>query len=275
MKHLEKWSIWSILFLLVVFFDTLAGEWLLQDTEYRMLSAYSTESDSFRAMKLGEAVAAAPSLDIRQIAALMAENGFDLTGIRDLSYDDSALRRKKPVEYQKLCQAYTTILQDLRYFPIPASTDPKVPPVSFENSWQEERTYGGKRGHEGCDIMGMERPRGFYPVISMSDGIVEKVGWLEQGGWRIGIRTPKGAYLYYAHLHSYSREWKEGDVVGAGEWLGFMGDSGYSATPGTVGNFPVHLHLGIYFKTDHQEECSVNPYWILKHFMKFQLKYAY
>ena len=68
----------------------------------------------------------------------------------------------------------------------------------------------------------------------MSSGTVEKVGWLELGGWRIGIRSPSGAYLYYAHLYSYSRDWKEGDTVEAGELLGFMGDSGYGREENTV-----------------------------------------
>ena len=128
---------------------------------------------------------------------------------------------------------------------------------------------------EGCDIMGTERPRGYYPVVSMSDGVVEKVGWLEKGGWRIGIRAPGGAYLYYAHLYGYSREWQEGDAVKAGELLGFMGDTGYSTVEGTTGNFEVHLHVGIYMKTDHEDEMSINPYWVLKYLQKYRLKYSY
>lgn len=139
----------------------------------------------------------------------------------------------------------------------------------------DPRTYGGERGHEGCDLMGNKRPRGYYPVVSMSDGVVEKVGWLNKGGWRIGIRTPGGAYLYYAHLYGYSKEWKEGDTVRAGELLGFMGDTGYSEIEGTTGNFDVHLHVGIYLKTDHNEEMSVNPYWVLKYLEKYRLKYSY
>ena len=123
--------------------------------------------------------------------------------------------------------------------------------------------------------MGTERPRGYYPVVSMSDGVVEKVGWLEKGGWRIGIRAPGGAYLYYAHLYGYSREWQEGDAVKAGELLGFMGDTGYSTVEGTTGNFEVHLHVGIYMKTDHEDEMSINPYWVLKYLQKYRLKYSY
>ena len=109
----------------------------------------------------------------------------------------------------------------------------------------------------------------------MSDGVVERIGWLEMGGWRIGIRCPGGAYLYYAHLYDYARNFQEGDQVKAGELLGYMGDTGYGKTEGTTGNFDVHLHLGIYIKTDHNEEMSVNPFWILKYLEKRRLIFTY
>ena len=109
----------------------------------------------------------------------------------------------------------------------------------------------------------------------MSSGTVDKVGWLEQGGWRIGIRTESGAYLYYAHLYSYSSKWQEGDTVKAGQLLGFMGDSGYGKEENTVGQFPVHLHVGIYIRTAHYEELSVNPYWILRYLEKRRISCEY
>ena len=52
--------------------------------------------------------------------------------------------------FEKIC---TALWNDIRYFPVPES--PKHPQyqVSFVDSWMGERTYGGKRGHEGCDLM--------------------------------------------------------------------------------------------------------------------------
>ena len=76
-------------------------------------------------------------------------------------------------------------------------------------------------------------------------------------------------------MYGYSREWQEGDAVKAGELLGFMGDTGYSTVEGTTGNFEVHLHVGIYMKTDHEDEMSINPYWVLKYLQKYRLKYSY
>ena len=48
--------------------------------------------------------------------------------------------------------------------------------------------------------------------------------------------------------------------MAAGELLGFMGDSGYSEIEGTVGNFDVHLHFGIYLNDEENREFSINSY---------------
>ena len=93
--------------------------------------------------------------------------------------------------------------------------------------------------------------------------MVENIGWLELGGYRIGIRSDSGGYFYYAHLASYYDNLKEGDIIRAGQLIGFMGDTGYSKVEGTTGNFDVHLHVGIYLNIDNQE-ISINPYYILK-----------
>ena len=48
-----------------------------------------------------------------------------------------------------------------------------------------------KQSHEGIDIM---CDRG-VPVVSVCDRVVEKKGWLELGGWRLGIRSDDGIYI--------------------------------------------------------------------------------
>lgn len=267
-----------ILIVLLAMFQVTMTDHLVNNPDFYQLDAYTWESDDFRSMKLGELVAsqsAVGGIDYDMLTTLMIDYEYDLTGVEKLSYRNDRLVEKRGADYRKLKNAYETVLTDLKYFPIPKSTEPSTPAVTFENGWMDKRTYGGERGHEGCDIMGTGRERGFYPVMSMSDGVVEKVGWLEKGGWRLGIRTPSGLYIYYAHLYSYSRDWQEGDKVKAGELLGFMGDTGYSTVEGTVGNFEVHLHVGFYMKTDHYEELSLNPYWILKYLEKSSLKVHY
>lgn len=163
---------------------------------------------------------------------------------------------------ESILKYYETILGDLKCFPVlKDSTGAAV--VNFDNSWGAGRNYKGERKHEGTDIISSNNERGYFQIVSMSDGVVEKMGWLELGGYRIGIRTPKGAYIYYAHMCEYAPELKIGSVVKAGQVLGTMGDSGYSKVEGTTGNFDVHLHLGIYFNIG-EKEYSVNPYFILK-----------
>jgi hypothetical protein len=195
----------------------------------------------------------------------MLANEFDLVKHKLVS-ESVFLRGRSRLEqrkgYIRLYEYYEAILSDLKCFPVPrvdgnsANTD-----ISFVDTWNELRKYGGKRRHEGTDIMANNNLRGYYPIISITDGTVEKLGWLEKGGYRVGIRAPSGAYFYYAHLYSYAPGLSVGDNIIAGQLLGYMGDSGYGKE-GTVGQFDVHLHLGIYVQTE-AGEMSVNPYALL------------
>ena len=94
--------------------------------------------------------------------------------------------------YLAACQACG---DDLQYFPVAESSDNSRLSVSFEDSWMFDRSYGGERGHEGTDIMPSVNEPGRFPVVSMTDGIVESKGWLELGGYRLGIRAPPWSLL--------------------------------------------------------------------------------
>ena len=178
-------------------------------------------------------------------------------------------------DYETLMGYLMAVFEDLTYFPVPLSLVHTEAGVSYVDSWMFERTFGGKRGHEGTDIMADINKRGRYPVISMTDGVVEQVGWLTKGGYRLGIRSSHGGYFYYAHLYDYARDFQPGDLVKAGEWIGFMGDSGYSEVEGTVGNFDVHLHVGIYVNLPDGSEMSINPYVPLQYLEAHKLSYTY
>lgn len=170
--------------------------------------------------------------------------------------------------YWELYDYYRAVLADLKYFPVPRMSSSEI---TYADSWNALRTYGGERNHEGTDLMALNNLPGYFPVISITDGVVEKKGWLEQGGYRIGIRSEAGGYFYYAHLYSYAPELEIGDSVIAGQLLGFMGDSGYGSE-GTTGQFPVHLHLGIYVNQI-SGDMSVNPYPVLKILEKNRVTY--
>lgn len=203
---------------------------------------------------------------------------YVLTGeanVRELDSYLGLLYQYYPQEVRQLEGYEEAVWEDLEYFPVPLPRQGSSLAVSYDNSWMSERSFGGARGHEGTDLMASLNERGRYPVLSMTDGIVEKVGWLKLGGYRIGIRSPSGGYFYYAHLYDYAREFQEGEEVKAGELLGFMGDSGYGEQEGTIGQFAVHLHVGIYVQGSQGEEVSINPYWVLKWLEKRRLRYGY
>jgi len=173
--------------------------------------------------------------------------------------------REKNIKIQCKDKIYNditvNIMNRVKYFPVAECSNQNMK-VNFENTWMNERTYGGKRGHEGTDLIASVNKRNIYPIVSMTDGTVTQKGWLEKGGYRIGITTEEGVYFYYAHLASHASV-EVGDHIKAGDLLGFMGDSGYGPE-GTVGQFAVHLHLGIYVEIN-GEEFSLNPYWLLRY----------
>lgn len=151
------------------------------------------------------------------------------------------------------------LINEMEYFPVcPGKTE-----YYFEDGYGTGRTYGGDRKHEGIDIMSALNQPGCLKIRSVSDGIIEKKGWLELGGYRLGIRSSSGIYYYYAHLDHYEDGIEEGKHVHAGDIIGYMGNTGYGPE-GTKGQFDVHLHFGIYINQA-EKETSLNPYCLLEY----------
>ena len=92
-------------------------------------------------------------------------------------------------------QAMQNVEKEVLYFPIPESDLDKSLKVSFVDTWHMERNYGGKRVHEGTDIMAAENKRGLYPVVSVRDGTEKNQGWRENwGGLRGSISNSSNYY---------------------------------------------------------------------------------
>ena len=124
------------------------------------------------------------------------------------------------------------------------------------------RSFGFKRKHLGNDLMGGLGT----PIVAVEGGIVESMGWNRYGGWRIGIRSfDSKRYYYYAHLqkdHPFPQYLSEGDIVQAGDLIGFMGRTGYSDKENTNNIQTVHLHFGMQLVFDEsQKECD-SEIWI-------------
>lgn len=268
-----------VLVALLALFDMLGIASLQERARLCRLDDQTITRDSFRAQQLNpELIAYLHSCkNPGETAGLfLLETNLGYASFRG-TYSESRFRQIRQFWaasdfYETYVSNCSSIWEDVKYFPVPESTEEDSLTVSFSDTWYKERTFGGKRNHEGTDIMASENEPGLYPVLSMTDGEITRIGWLPQGGYRVGVTAPRGAYFYYAHLDSYA-DIHEGMQVKAGDILGFMGDTGYGAE-GTRGKFPVHLHVGIYL-VKNGEEISVNPYWILKYLEKYKLKCAF
>ncbi len=115
---------------------------------------------------------------------------------------------------------------------------------SIQSVFGDDRE-GGRRVHHGVDIFA---PRG-TPVLAVSSGTVTRVSETPVGGRVVWVRDElRNHNQYYAHL---DRQFVErGARVGAGDTLGFVGNTGNAVTT------PPHLHFGIYARG----EGPVDPY---------------
>ena len=124
------------------------------------------------------------------------------------------------------------------------------------------RSFGFKRKHLGNDLMGGLGT----PIVAVEGGVVEAMGWNRYGGWRIGIRSfDSRRYYYYAHLQKdrpFALGLEVGDIVQAGDLIGFMGRTGYSDKENVNNIETVHLHFGMQLIFDEsQKECN-SEIWI-------------
>lgn len=124
------------------------------------------------------------------------------------------------------------------------------------------RNFGFSRKHLGNDLMGALGT----PIVAVEGGVVEAMGWNRYGGWRIGIRSfDSKRYYYYAHLqkdHPFAENISVGDMVNAGDVIGFMGRTGYSDQENVNNIETVHLHFGLQLIFDESQKECLSEIWI-------------
>ena len=109
-----------------------------------------------------------------------------------------------------------------------------VKPAQLVDTFDAARSQG--RRHDAIDIMANEGT----PVISASDGTVEKLFNSVRGGMTIYVRSPDQHWIYYyAHLSAYAPGLHEGQQVRRGEGIARVGHSGDASAAGP------HLHFAI------------------------------
>ena len=149
---------------------------------------------------------------------------------------------------------YRPVVVDGMTFPVARANWHSV--VTFGRDWHDPRfrLIGGRWQlvgvHEGNDIIAEEGT----PILSMTAGRVEAVGWTFYSGTRVGIRGADGRYYFYAHLSEVASGIGVGAAVEPGTVLGRVGNTGYG-DPGQEDEFPPHLHLGI-----RDGDAWVDPY---------------
>ena len=104
------------------------------------------------------------------------------------------------------------------------------------------------------------------PVIAVESGVVEALGWNQYGGWRVGIRSFDGLrYHYYAHLRKdrpFAQGLEVGQTVLAGDVIGYVGRTGYSAQENVNGIEQSHLHYGLQIIFDESQKEGNGEIWV-------------
>lgn len=135
-------------------------------------------------------------------------------------------------------------------------------PYSDYDDFGVSRTYGYRRNHLGHDMMSQVGT----PVIAVESGYVAELGWNQYGGWRVGINSFDGKrYYYYAHLRQnrpYAEGLEKGDIVQAGDVIGYVGRTGYSAQENVNNIDEYHLHFGLQLIFDESQREGNNEIWV-------------
>lgn len=97
-----------------------------------------------------------------------------------------------------------------------------IEPGTLRDSFDDPRAEG--RFHRAIDIMA---PRG-TPVFAVEDGTIAELGDSQGGGGIVVYQYDPGrTYVYYyAHLEKWADGLAEGDRVGRGQVIGYVGSTG-------------------------------------------------
>jgi len=178
------------------------------------------------------------------------DNGLSFNQLNWTSFDKEYIITAG--NYRKLLEKYPVYNPDKYTYPLNI-------PSYMTDTFGADRE-GGQRKHQGTDIFNSKGTL----IISVCDGVVEKLGWNRLGGERVGVRGFDGNYYYYAHLDQINEDLQTGQKISKGEPVGIMGNTGDAIAT------PDHLHFGIELPNGKW----LNPYSFLKvwEYQKFGLQ---
>lgn len=173
---------------------------------------------------------------IARLAVLLGATAWTLTGVPPAPAQPAVLM-PEPAYYR-------SVVADGFTFPVARSNWLSV--IELAEDWHDPRfrLIDGRWQlvgvHEGNDVVAEKGT----PIVSMTAGTVEAVGWTFYSGTRVGVRGVDGKYYFYAHMSLVAPDVRVGASVEPGDVLGLVGNTGYGQ-PGHEDEFPPHLHLGI------------------------------
>ena len=113
--------------------------------------------------------------------------------------------------------------------------------VTSPYGWRLHPIYGDWRFHHGVDLDSWQG----QTIVATRSGVVAEAGWDPWGGGNY-VRIDHGDGYASAYLHMEYYVVDVGDVIYAGETVGYVGSTGGSTGP--------HLHFSVYYNGS-----SVNP----------------
>jgi len=134
------------------------------------------------------------------------------------------------------------------------AADFPLPLAAFDRAKFRDTFLSGRGRHRKHHAIDLPAARG-TPVLSVADGVIERLGRDKRGGKVVYLRDKTGKYtFFYAHLARHAKGLKAGDHVVKGQRLGDVGATGH-----VVGG--PHLHFAIFRDEDAAGRALVvNPY---------------
>jgi murein DD-endopeptidase MepM/ murein hydrolase activator NlpD len=126
---------------------------------------------------------------------------------------------------------------------------PVADPHTFHEDFGDPRLPGTEFAHfhQGCDVAADEGTE----LYAAERGVVTQISSSQLGGDQIWLKGESGTSYYYAHLSKYATNLHNGQVVDAGELVGYVGHTGDAYGP--------HLH----FEVHPGGGSAVDPYPLL------------
>jgi murein DD-endopeptidase MepM/ murein hydrolase activator NlpD len=126
---------------------------------------------------------------------------------------------------------------------------PVADPHTFQEDFGDPRLPGTEFAHfhEGCDVVAAEGTE----LYAAERGVITQVSASQLGGNGLWLKGESGTSYYYAHLSKYAATLRAGQVVDAGELVGYVGHTGDAYGP--------HLH----FEVHPGGGSAVDPYPLL------------